>query len=66
MIQSESRPRTSSFSKGGQCYDPMRNCGVVLKFERFSHLSRWSFRLDSPIGLGYGYLPLVLSLRVDV
>ena len=39
----------------------IRNCGVVLKIEEFSHLSSRSFGLDSPIGLGY--LSLMLSLR---
>ena len=28
-----------------------QECGVVLKLERFSHLSGRSFRLGSPIGL---------------
>ena len=30
-----------------------RDCGMVLKIERFSHLSNRSFGLGSPIGLGY-------------
>ena len=34
---------------------------MVLKLERFSHLSNRSFGLDSSIGLGY--LSLVISLR---
>ena len=29
----------------------IQKCRVVLKFERFSHLSGQSFRLGSPIGL---------------
>ena len=29
-----------------------RNCGVVLKIERFSHLLDRSFGFDSPVGLG--------------
>ena len=31
----------------------IRNCGMVLKLERFSHLSGRPFALGSPIGLGY-------------
>ena len=38
-----------------------QECGVVLKFERFSYLSGWSFGLGSPIG--FEALSLVLSLR---
>ena len=34
---------------------------MILKLERFSHLSERSFGLNSPIRLGY--LSLVLSLR---
>ena len=30
-----------------------RNCGVVLKLKRFSHLLNQSFEFGSPIGLGY-------------
>ena len=30
--------------------------GVILKLERFSHLSDWSFGLGSSIGLGYWYV----------
>ena len=41
----------------------IRNYGVVLKLERFSHLSDRSFGLGFPIGLRY--LSLVLSLKVD-
>ena len=40
----------------------IRNCGVVLKLDRFFHLSDWSFGLNSLIELGY--LSLVLSFRV--
>ena len=40
-----------------------RDCGVILKLERFSHLSVWSFGLGSFIGLEY--LSLVLSLRAS-
>ena len=36
-----------------------QECEVVLKLERFSHLSGWSFGLGSSIGLGY--LSLVLE-----
>ena len=46
-IQSESRPRTYNFSRGGQWYHHM-----VLKFERFFYLSGRSFGLDSSIRLG--------------
>ena len=41
-----------------------RNCGVVVKLERFSHLAGQSFRFGSSISLGY--LSLVLSLRAGV
>ena len=37
---------------------------MVLKLERFSHISNQFFGLDSPIRLEY--LSLVLSLRFDV
>ena len=39
-----------------------QECGVVLKFEIFFHLSGQFFGLGSPIGLEA--LSLVLSLRV--
>ena len=41
----------------------IRDCGVVLKVERFSHLLDRSFGLGSFIMLGY--LSLVFSLRVS-
>ena len=41
----------------------IQECGVILKLERFSHLSDWSFGLSYSIGLET--LPLVLSLRAD-
>ena len=41
-----------------------QKCGVVLKLERFSHLSGQSFGLSFLIGLEA--LLLVLSLRVSV
>ena len=31
----------------------IRNCGMLLKLERFSNLSGQSFGFDSPIRLGY-------------
>ena len=42
--------------------DSIRNCGVVLKLEIFSHQSGQSFWFHYPIWLGY--LSLVLSLRL--
>ena len=41
-----------------------QKCGVILKLERFSHLSGRSFGLSFPIG--FEALSLVLSLRVSV
>ena len=41
--------------------DYTRDYGVVLKLERLSHLSCWSFGLSSSIG--FGCLSLVLLLR---
>ena len=38
-----------------------RDCGMVLRFERFSHLSGQSFWLGFSIGLGY--LSLMFLLR---
>ena len=40
-----------------------RDCGMILKLEKFSHLSSRSFGLSFPIR--FGYLSLVLSLRAD-
>ena len=58
----------SGFSRGGQLYNPtsssIRDHGVVLKVERFFHLSCRSFGFDSFIG--FGYLSLVFSLRANV
>ena len=44
--------------------DGLRDCGVIFKFKRLSHLSDRSLGLSSFIGIGY--LSLVFSLRVDV
>ena len=54
-IQSVSHPWAFDFFKGGQRshIGSTRNCGVVLKFERLSHLSNRSFGLDSSIRLEY-------------
>ena len=41
-----------------------QECGIVLKIERFSHLSGQYFGLGSPIG--FETLSLVLSLRVGM
>ena len=41
-----------------------RNYGVVVKLERFSHLSGRSFGLSSPIGLGY--LSMIFRIFVRV
>ena len=41
-----------------------RNYGVVLKLERFSHISGRSFWLGFLIG--FEWLSLVLLLRVDI
>ena len=38
---------------GGQSYDSTKNYRVILKFERFSHLSYRSFELGSSIGFKY-------------
>ena len=43
--------------------DFTRNREMLLKFERFSHLSDQSFGLGSPIG--FEVPKLVLSLRAD-
>ena len=40
-----------------------QECGVVLKLERFSHLSGRSFGLGSPIG--FEAISLILSLRTN-
>ena len=69
-IQSVSRLQTSGFSRGGAVIrshiGSTRDCGGILKLERFSNLSGRSFRcfgLGSPIGLRY--ISLVFSLRAN-
>ena len=49
----------NNFSKGSKLvaiikdrFGSIRNCGVVLKIERFSHLSDQSFGFDFLVGLG--------------
>ena len=57
VIQSVSCPWTSDFSRGGAMIQShigsTWSCGVILKLERFSHLSDQSFGLGFPIELGY-------------
>ena len=43
--------------------DSTQECGVILKIERFSHLSNRSFGLNSPIELEA--LSLMLSVRPE-
>ena len=62
MGMNESEARTGT-TINKYSYSSTRNCGLILKLERFSHLSGWSFGLGSLIRLGY--LSLVLSLKVD-
>ena len=62
-IQSVSRLRTFDFSNRIPHIGSTRNYGMVLKLERLSYLSGWSFGFGSLIGLGY--LSLILLLRTD-
>ena len=50
-VQSVSLPWMFGFSNTIPDIRSIRNCGMILKLERLSHLSYRSFRLDSPIWL---------------
>ena len=54
-VRRESYPKyePSNFSRGEQLYGFTRNCGVIIKLERFSHLLSRSSMLGSLIRLRY-------------